>query len=358
MSQHAGSHKRWVIAVLLSGLQACAGGPEIEHLIVEGVAPVPPGPAPPETRRIQQGDVVLIRFLNNPELDTEAHVRPDGAITLALIGELTAAGQILSDLRADISRQYRDFVLRTGYGVALKEGDDIELRFVGNPELNLKVRIRSDGRISLPLVGDVPAAGLPPEALREDLRRRNAVCIRHPDFALITGVYAARRVQAEEAFLSLTLIKRADEIVFVGGEVAKPGAVTIQGHLTALQAIHAAGGLKEGGDLSKVVILRRGQYEQGEWIRTNLDAPFSGERFSNDLALRQGDVILVPKSGIAKVNLWVQQYVRDALPFVTNTYIAFIPYQQAAGAPIPQSQQAGTPGGPPAPGAPAGGGAP
>jgi protein involved in polysaccharide export with SLBB domain len=349
MSRHAGFEKsgRWVAALLLSTIQACAGSPEIEHVLVENAMPAPQGAVPSEPRRTQQGDVMLIRFLFNPELDTETRVRPDGAITLPLIGELTAAGQTPAELRGDISRRYRDFVERTGYGALLKEGDDVELRWVANPELNFKAGIRSDGRISLPLVGEVPAAGLPPGELREDLRRRYGAFIREPDFALIPGPRAARKVYAEEAFLALTLIRRADDIVFVGGEVGKPGAVAIRGHLTALQAITAAGGVTVHGDLSKVVILRRGQYEQGEWIRTNLEAPLAGEHVSNDLAVRPGDVMLVPKSGIAKVNLWVHQYVTDALPFLTNAYITVIPYQRQLGAPVPQSQQPGAPAGPP-----------
>ena len=91
-------------------------------------------------------------------------------------------------------------------------------------------------------------------------------------------------------------------------------AVKFEGQLTTLQAIMQAGGVKETGDLSRVVVLRRGQFEQAEWIQTNLSEPVSGKRLQNDIVLSAGDVVIVPRSGIAEVNLWVKQYIKDVLP--------------------------------------------
>ncbi|MBI3060294.1 MAG: hypothetical protein HYY81_13515, partial [Deltaproteobacteria bacterium] len=95
------------------------------------------------------------------------------------------------------------------------------------------------------------------------------------------------------------------------------------------QAIMQAGGVKETGDLSRVVILRRGKFEQGEWIQTNLSNPISGKSLQNDIALRDGDVVVVPMTGIAKVDLFVKQYIRDVLPVQSGFSISIVPVDAA-----------------------------
>ena len=93
-----------------------------------------------------------------------------------------------------------------------------------------------------------------------------------------------------------------------------PKLVPFEGNLTVLQAIMAAGGKKESSDLSRVVILRRGQFDQAEWLQTDLVSPAKGRDLKNDVALRAGDVVIVPMSGIAQVGLFVKQWIRDVIP--------------------------------------------
>jgi protein involved in polysaccharide export with SLBB domain len=315
------------VYLLLVFTLACSSDPEVQRIVFEEMAPPPRGPLQVEPHRIQPGDIVTIKFTHNPELNVEVPVRQDGKISLSLVGEVPAAGLTLSELRRTISQQYKEFVDRTRYGELLKEGDELEFRYVYNPELNLSTRIRSDGKVSLPLVGDVEAAGRLPGVLRNEIVQKYAKAIKHPDIALLVGPAALKKVFADEAFIFLSLSKPADQTVFVGGEVRDPKVVRFDGQLTTWQAIMQAGGFTDKSDLSRVVILRRGLYERGEWIKTNLDVSLAGERFPNDIVLHQGDVVVVPKSGIAKWDLWVQQYIRDALPIQTYMSIFLIPYQ-------------------------------
>ncbi len=266
----------------------------------------------------------------NPELNVDLPVRADGKISLALVGEVPAAGLTLGELRAAISGGYKSFVARTGYGEVLKEGDDLQIRFVYNPELNQALTVRPDGRISLPLVGEVQAAGVRPAELRQRLIEEFSRHIKNPDVAVLTGGNVTKKIFADEVFISIILSKPVDQQVFVGGEVFTPRAVRFDGQITTLQAIMGAGGVKETGDLSKVVVLRRGQLEQGEWIQTNLSNPLSGKSLENDIALRSGDVVVVPMSGIAKVDLWVKQYIRDLLPIQSGFSITVTPLNVGA----------------------------
>lgn len=309
---------------------ACAGGPvgpELQRVRFPEIKPPPPGAVGAEPHRVRIGDVVSIKFMKNPELNADATVRPDGNISLALVGEATAAGLTLAELRATLSERYRGFVARTGYGEVLKEGDELDLRLIYNPEYNQsRIIIRSDGRISLPLVGEIQAAGIRPGELREKLIDMYSKHLKNPDVALLVGPNSARKIFADESFISVTLSKPTDQAVFVGGEVLTPRAVRYGESLTTLQAIMEAGGVKETGDLSQVVVLRRGQFEESEWIRANLSDPLEGKSLQNDILLRNGDVVVVPRSAIAKVDLWVKQYIRELLPVQSNFNITVIPH--------------------------------
>lgn len=317
--------------LVLPLLMACAAtqeSSEVQRVSFPEIKAPPPGPLIAEPYRIRHGDSVSIKFLHNPELNENVPVRADGRISLALVGEVTAQGLTLGELRAETSGRYKSFIAQTGYGELLKEGDDLQLRFVYNPELNIALIIRPDGKISLPLLGDVQAAGVRPGDLRMRLIEGYAKHIKNPDMVLLVGGHVgslSKKIFADEAFIIVGLSKLVDQAVFVGGEVLTPRVVKFEGQLTTLQAIMMAGGVKETGDISQVIIVRRGEYEQGEWIKTNLSNPLLGKSLQNDVPLRNGDVVVVPMSDIAKVDLFVKQYIREVLPIQSNFTIVVEP---------------------------------
>jgi protein involved in polysaccharide export with SLBB domain len=275
--------------------------------------------------QLRSGDSFAVRFLHNPELNTEVTVRPDGKVTLPLVGDVPVEGSTIPEVHAAVSGDYKAFIHETSYGDLLKEGDVLDLRFVYNPELNIGVRVRSDGKVSLPLLGDVQAAGLRPDALRRSLIGKYSAHIKNPDVALLVGETTAKKVFADPEFIMVALLRHAAHEIFVGGEVQAPKVVTYEGRITTLQAIMKAGGVKDTGDLSKVVVLRRGQFERPEWIQLNLSKPLSGESIHNDISLKNGDVVIVPMTGIAKVDLFVRQYIREVLPIQSFFNVTVIP---------------------------------
>lgn len=316
-----------LLSALLVLLAAACGpggvGTGVRQVAYPEMKPPPPGPVEVEPYRILKGDILTLSFPHNPELNlSQVPVRPDGKVALNLAGDVTALGLTTRDLQEAVARKYREFVARTKYSRVLKEGDYFDLRFVYNPELNIGARIRSDGKVSLPLLGDIQAAGLTPEAFRQDLIKRYSRDIRKPDIALMLGVnpnafpldIAAKKIYDQGHFITVTLNKSAGAFVFVGGEVGTPKPVAFDGNMTVLQAIMAAGGKKETSDLSRVVILRRGPFDQTEWLQTDLVSPAKGKDLKNDVALKAGDVVIVPMSGIAQVGLFVKQWIRDVVP--------------------------------------------
>ncbi|MHC1728477.1 MAG: polysaccharide biosynthesis/export family protein [Syntrophobacteraceae bacterium] len=306
-----------MIPLLLGLLQGCGRGGKGAG-VIQVTAPEPAFPSNRPNQgdvfRIKEGDALGFVFLSNPELNTEQTVRHDGKISMKLIGNVVAAGLTPRELEEEVLGKYTDFVASSKYSKVFKEGDYFELRFVYNPELNIGVRVRSDGMISLPLVGDIQAAGVSPSDLRKDLIRRYSRDLNKPDIALLVGENTAKGIHTAENSLAVSVNKAAGHRVFVVGEVKTPRAVPVEGKLTLLQVLAEVGGATELGDMSRIVILRRSGERKIDWLQVDLESPLEGTDMRNDLLIHSGDIVVVPKTGIAKLNQWVAQYIRNMMP--------------------------------------------
>ena len=173
-------------------------------------------------------------------------------------------------------------------------GDEVEVRTPSAPENNKTVTVGPDGRASLPLIGNVMMANRDMDDVRAELEGRFAGQLRRPTVEMS--------------------VKPGPIQVFVGGEVNNPNAYSLIGDGNTLNAVIQAGGFRTSADTRHVVLIRRGRNGAAMMREVNLEDAFH-HGWQPDLApLRRGDVIFVPRSGIAKVDLFMQQYLRDALP--------------------------------------------
>ncbi len=181
----------------------------------------------------------------------------------------------------------------------LQPGDELDIRFYYNPELNTSVLIRPDGRISLPLANEVQAAGLSPAELTQRLRSAYEAELRRPELTVIVRSFNSQKV-------------------FVGGEVVAPGVIQALGPLTVLQSVTQAGGFKESARVNEVLVIRRDPAAPTSnpiVIPVDISAVVDGTSTGEDIALLPYDVVYVPKSPIANVNKFVDQYIRQNIPF-------------------------------------------
>lgn len=177
-------------------------------------------------------------------------------------------------------------------------GDEIELVIPSAPENNKVLTVQPDGRVTLPLVGEMMVAARPLPEVRAEASRLYARELRRPVIEMS--------------------VKAQPIKVFVGGEVANPAAYDMVGDGDALRAIIQAGGVKTSADLRRVIIIRRG-VEGSAMMRTaNLSRAFRHGKQPDFVPLARGDVVYVPRSGVANVGLFMQQYLREALPFTFN----------------------------------------
>lgn len=179
----------------------------------------------------------------------------------------------------------------------LYPGDEVDVTVPSAPELNRSVRVAPDGRLSLALVQPIMVADRTLPDLESALEQAYAGTLRRPD-------------------VELSLKSSVPVKVYVGGEVDRPGLYDLPGDADAMQAVLLAGGFRTSARRNQVVILRRGANGQAMMRTADLlrSVTRPGLSAGEVVPLRRFDVVYVPRSTIAEVGLFVQQYLRDALP--------------------------------------------
>lgn len=143
------------------------------------------------------------------------------------------------------------------------------------PEVSRNVPVRPDGKISLPLIGDVRAAGLTPTELQNDLEARFAKYLTAPDVSVIVAEIRSQRIN-------------------VLGQVLRPGTYALIPPMGVIDAIATAGGLKEFAKPGKIYVLRTLANGQRERIKFKYKDVLKGKRGSKDVLLQTRDTVVVP----------------------------------------------------------------
>ena len=152
--------------------------------------------------------------------------------------------------------------------------DVLEIAVWQNQDLSRTVTVRPDGKISLPLVHDIQAAGLTPDELKQALTRSLRPYMDAPNVTVIVQQINSWRI-------------------FVQGEVRTPGVYPIKSRTTLSQAIALAGGFTEFARKGKIKILRR-KNGRTETISVNYNRIVSDPRSELDIYLKPGDTVIVP----------------------------------------------------------------
>jgi polysaccharide export outer membrane protein len=154
-------------------------------------------------------------------------------------------------------------------------GDVLQISVWKNETLSRVVPVRPDGKVSMPLLHDVQAAGLTTMQLREKISQALAAFMPYPEIAVaVTEVHSFR--------------------VSVLGEVQKPGVMELRGRITILEAIAMAGGFRDFASPSKITVVRTDEKGASQTLRFNYNRAVRNADEEPNLVLRSGDVIIVP----------------------------------------------------------------
>ncbi len=164
-------------------------------------------------------------------------------------------------------------------GFVLGPEDVIEVVVWKNPDLSRQVVIRPDGKISLPLIGDVPADGLTADQLASDIAERF-------------------KEYKENPSVSVNVVSVNSYYIFVVGEVNSPGKLQLKSYTTLLQAISLAGGFTQFASRNDIRIVRNLISSDGKIkelrIPIRYDDLIDDDGGVYNITLKSGDTIVVP----------------------------------------------------------------
>lgn len=156
---------------------------------------------------------------------------------------------------------------------AILEGDELKISFAGAETLDTTQVVRRDGRISLPIGGEIEAAGLPPAELAAELSRRFASDLIAND-------------------VTVTVLSSSFD-VNVSGAVLRPGKYSSKRPMTALEAVMEAGGFDHAkADIKRVVVVRHDGGSVNNFV-LDLSLPLEGKA-SEPFYLKPSDIVFVP----------------------------------------------------------------
>jgi len=159
-------------------------------------------------------------------------------------------------------------------------GDKLDVFVWRNPDLSTSVPVRPDGKISIPLINDMEAAGITPTQLGKNIEARLSNFVQNPLVTVIvTGFVGAL----------------GEQIRIVGAGVV-PMAIPYQDNMTVLDAIISVGGLTSVAAGNRAKIWRRSSHQKNNVFKVRLDDLLKDGDLSANVKLVPGDVIIVPQS--------------------------------------------------------------
>jgi protein involved in polysaccharide export with SLBB domain len=177
----------------------------------------------------------------------------------------------------------------------IEPGDAIQIRYTHHPEMTQDDVIAPDGKINAKLAGEIDVAGLTTDDLEQLLVKRTSDHLKNP-----------------EVVVSIT--RFSEKLVYVGGEVVRPGILPYRRGLTPLQAVAASGGFRDTARVDSVILVRTGGSEKNFIARTlNLEQVVM-DGIKEPIPLAPHDVIFVPRTAVADANIWVRQHISDMIP--------------------------------------------
>jgi polysaccharide export outer membrane protein len=159
-------------------------------------------------------------------------------------------------------------------GFVIGPEDVLSVHFWRDQEMSGEATVRPDGMITLPLVGDIRAAGLTPELLKVQIEQAASRLLTEPSVTV-----AVKEINSRQ--------------VFITGEVGKPGPYPLGGPRTVMQLIAMSGGLLEYADKDNIVVLRTVDGQQKSYKFRYSDVS-RGKGLEQNIELQPGDTVVVP----------------------------------------------------------------
>jgi polysaccharide export outer membrane protein len=247
--------------------------------------------------RIGVNDELNIDFYYHPQVNRTLIVRPDGKITMPVKGEFHAAGLKPAELASVIKNKFSDIyngpIVTVSVNKFSSKMTELQKAITNAPRGQAKlVSIGPDGNVYLPLLKGIKAAGKTIDELRDTINNEY-------------------RYEFNNLNVSILIESITGNRVFIFGEVPRPGPVQMTRPLTLLQLFANVGGYLPTSAMDQVKIMYWNEKNEPILKTVNLYNIMNNLKLEEDMVVPNNSVIYVPKTGIAKLNQWVDQYIRQ-----------------------------------------------
>lgn len=250
---------------------------------------------------ISAGDQLHVEFLGDAQNSQTVQVRPDGRISLPLIGAVMAAGQVPSALARQLQERYSGLLTEPKITVSVTQShtpldDFLEVLGSASKARSIGDKVLPDGTISLPLLAPLQARGL----TLKDLERA------------IDLAYTAKGL---DVFVSVLPSKLVANATLVIGEVGKPGRIELDRPTTVAMAVAQAGGITRSGATSAVRLFYIGDDGLPRVRSINLNEVLDDFRLEDDMIVPRDSIVYVPPTELAKTGRVVNAVLHDIIRF-------------------------------------------
>ncbi len=265
----------------------------------------------PDDYRLEVQDRVSVNFPFQPQFSTSVMVRPDGKVTMPLVGDVAVESKTAMEVAAVLNREYKKFFAEPSITVALEafnvKIEELKKAITTAARGQSKIApVSPDGRISFPLIGGMQAQGFTVAQLEKMINERYGKQVRNLNTTLI-------------------LLEIHHPKVYVLGEVEKPGAYDTIAVPNVLHALTLSGGFNRRAELEEIVIFRNEGLERPIALKVDIKTALRDGVALNNIRLRPGDIVYVPKTGLVALN--------DAIEKIfTKGIYAVMPFTATVGA--------------------------
>lgn len=265
----------------------------------------------PEEYRLEVQDKISVTLPYYPQFNSTVLVRTDGKITVPLIGDVQAESKTPRELAAVLNQEYSRFLDNPFITVALEEFnvkiDELRKAITTAARGQSKIApVAPDGRIALPIIGNVQAEGYTLPQLEKVVNEKYSLYIRNLNATMI-----------------LSEIHHSKFYIF--GEVERQGPHEMPGTMSLLDGISVAGGLKKTAYIKEIIIFRSDGLERPMALKVDLEPVLEQGYTYADLRLKPADIVFIPKGRLDKFNDLVEK-------IFTKGIYAVIPFQSSVGA--------------------------
>ncbi len=277
-----------------------------------------------EQYQISPGDKFSVNNSDQPELSAEYTVLPDGTVSFIKLGVMKVAGLTVEELKEKLIERYKEHLSIAGIDIVYIEyldkiddvnivylehdrqlADFLEQHFKNRRGTPWRINVPIDGTVSFPLINGLNLLGLTCEEIEEKLE-------------------AAYSKHFNDLDVNVTLVKQRKTYgATILGEVKSPGIYPLSGQVTSTQLLAIAGGYLTTARLDNVVIIRRDTDNKFYSFKVDIEDAVKEGNLSKEVIIYPTDIVYVPRTVIADVNLFVQQYIRNILPVTYNVGVFF-----------------------------------